>query len=187
MNHASAIIEDEARGDKSDDTTDADIPQEVLRQIDPRKGTQRSEHQQHQHRQIEQKPFIMVDWFCFLMIMVGQEQRAAGTEDEECGGVPRRERVAMMQINALYHGQYQIRVTLEHSRRALGIEYELQQLYHGTTRQFAQSEEDSHFYFLPKNREQRQKIQGPFCQRREILKKGVLSTSMMGIQQQMQL
>lgn len=97
--------EHQAGGDEADDAAHADIAQEVLRQVDARVGTQGGKYQQQQQRGVEQQACaclaVLADT---LLIAVGQIERGTGEEDEEGRGVARGERIAAVQVDALYQG-----------------------------------------------------------------------------------
>ena len=90
----------------------------------------------------------------------------------------RREGIAIMHIHALYQRQHRITVILERTDRTLETESVFQYLQYRTARQFRQSEEDGHFYFLPEQREQRQHIEGTFRQHGVIFEESIFNACM---------
>ena len=180
-----AEVEHQERGNKADDAAHAHIRQEMLREVNARIGTQYRQDKQHQHRQIDQDPRPAAG--LLLMIVVSQEQRKAGTEDEECRGVARREGIAVMHLHPLHQRQHHILGMLERTHRTVAGKRVFQDLQHPASRQFAQGEEDRQLDLLPEQREQRQDIDRTFGHHGIILKESILNPRVMGIQQQMKL
>ena len=82
-----AEIEDKERCYGADDAAHAHIRQEVLGEIHARVGTQDSQHQQQQHRHVQQDLRPEAVWLICLMIAISQENNQARREHKERRGV----------------------------------------------------------------------------------------------------